>query len=311
MCLEALPSLLEDERHRLTAQRASLAEVVLKAMMLYPNTLKLHVAAMHAIVLLGRPLGGQEGMLIDLMERPMALGGLGFVDRGRDGRTNRVCRINVVLKAMRRFEDEEKLQAMACWALVNLALVPTQKTMLMKLGGIEATLSAMRKHPNSPSVQFRGLFALINLSIPCKDKSHSRTENNNISMPKSEKEILDGHAAEIVNLAVSAVQNFHSSRTIRNRACLVLHNISLSRDYIPTLLWTRHCYRMLEWCAANETSDQVLCRSAVGALRRLQDVLSRNESLSARFVLWMLTEQKLPNPLVVCNAVAGEEGRHI
>eukprot|EP00980_Cylindrotheca_fusiformis_P015040 scaffold4150_cov117-Cylindrotheca_fusiformis.AAC.6 len=316
LCIETLPSLLEDERQRLTAQRANLAESVIKAMVSFPNKLRLHIAAMHTLVLLGRPLGGQEGMLIDLMERPLPSSGLALMNSAKGGRMDGVGRINIVLESMRRFEHEEKLQAMACWAFVNLALVPAQKSILLKLGGIGAILNALRQHPRSLSVQFRGLFALINFSIPCKDKpSHQRSEAaaNSMLAPspqKSEKEILDGHVGEIVNRVVAAVHSFASSRSIRNRACLILHNISLSHEYIPTLMWTKRCYKMLSWCLTHDTSDPILCRSALGALGRIQHYLSSNESLQTRFANWLLLmeqQEELPT-LSLVNDTTTERG---
>jgi hypothetical protein len=84
---------------------------------------------------------------------------------------------------------------------------------------------------------------------------------------------------DIVNLVVLAMQYFCSSETILNRACLILHNLPLSPEYLTTLLWTPHCYRVLEWCITNYPTDQVLRRSAVSTLHRLQVLLSGNESL--------------------------------
>jgi hypothetical protein len=57
---------------------------------------------------------------------------------------------------------------MSCWSLVNVALTPLQKSMLVKLGGLTVTANAMLQHPYNAEVQFRALFALINLVIPCK-----------------------------------------------------------------------------------------------------------------------------------------------
>ena len=79
--------------------------------------------------------------------------------------------IAVMLDSMRRFEADEALQAMSCWSLVNIALAPVQKEVLVKLGGIEVTTNAMMRHPHNAEVQFRALFALINLVIPCKSFS--------------------------------------------------------------------------------------------------------------------------------------------
>lgn len=159
--MKVLPFLLENEQQRQTAQRAGLTDVVLRAMVSFPTSAQLHIAAFHTIVLLARPLGGREGMLF---RSSMTLTGL-FDDHNRkDPRSG----IAIMVDSMKRFEDDAVLQAMSCWALVNVALAPSQKAVLVKLGGIEATTNAMERHPMSAEVQFRALFALINLVIPCK-----------------------------------------------------------------------------------------------------------------------------------------------
>jgi hypothetical protein len=71
-----------------------------------------------------------------------------------------------MLDSMRRFPTSEALQAMSCWSLVNIALAPAQKDVLIKLGGIKVITNAMVAHPHSAEVQFRALLALINLVIP-------------------------------------------------------------------------------------------------------------------------------------------------
>ena len=86
-----------------------------------------------------------------------------------------------------------------------------------------------------------------------------------------------------VKLVVDAMQNFCSSEAILNRACLVLHNLSLTDEYHTTILWTPNCYQMLEWCLRNYRSDHVLQQSARGTLHRLQLSLSRDEELRTRF----------------------------
>merc|ERR1711935_988430 len=65
MCIKALPPLLEDEHQRLTGRQVGLVEVILCAMLRFPDSIELHIAVFHAIVLLARPLGGREGMLFD------------------------------------------------------------------------------------------------------------------------------------------------------------------------------------------------------------------------------------------------------
>ena len=162
--MKVLPFLLEDEQQRQTAQRAGLTDAVLRSMMSFPESVQLHVAAFHTIVLLARPLGGREGMLF---HSSMTLTGIFDTDHPEEPKSG----IGVMVDAMKRFEDNATLQAMSCWALVNVALAPSQKAVLVNMGGIEATTNAMKRHPMSAEVQFRALFALINLVIPCKSCS--------------------------------------------------------------------------------------------------------------------------------------------
>ena len=191
MCLKVLPHLLEDEQQRITAQRVGLTDVILRGMVLFPDSVQLHTASFHTLVLLARPLGGREGMLF----HSAMVNAAGIFSGGGEGRNGNneaggaadgngeagqepvfsggpqndgKNGIAVMLDSMRRFEDDEALQAMSCWSLVNIALAPVQKEMLVKLGGIEVTTNAMLRHPHSAEVQFRALFALINLVIPCK-----------------------------------------------------------------------------------------------------------------------------------------------
>ena len=306
MCVKALPCLLEDEGQRLLAQRAGLTDAILRAMILFRESVELHTAAFHTMVLLARPVGGREGMLFDnSMANSSSIGLLN--GSSQDNRSNRTNGIAIMLDSMSRFVGEEKLQAMACWAMVNIALAPSQKSMLIKLGGIQAAANAMRKHPHSADVQFRALFALINLVVPCKyptgaarsfpshDSSSSTASTYSASGERAmnETEILDELVGEVVGLVVSAMKNFCSSETILNRACLVLHNLSQSQDYITTLLWTPCCYQMLEWCITNYPNDQVRRRSAVSTLHRLQVVLSSDNNLRVRFAESMRVEQEL------------------
>lgn len=294
-CVATLPVLLEDEAQRLTAQRVGLVEVVLRAMLRYPDCLKLHIAAFHAMVLLARPLGGREGMLFDnsnaesstssspglLARSPSPVRGGSSSLSGSN--LNGINGVIVMLDSMRHFENEAELQAMACWAMVNLALVPAQKTMILSLGGIEATTNAMRRHPKDFDVQFRALFALINLVVASKIPKPLSFSNGPLG-PNTEKDVLDATVNQVSSLVVIAMKNFCSRGIMLNRACLVLHNLAQSQEYLSVLLWTPQCYQMLEWCIANYPTDPVLRRSATGTLHRLQVLLSDNQSLRSRFL---------------------------
>jgi hypothetical protein len=308
MCICALPALLEDEQQRTTAQRVGLVEVILCGMLRFPDSAKLHTAAFHTMVLLARPIGGREGMLFDTSMSDSTRS-LGLAPKARYGRIassldrtdqataqddsssdptrNSLNGVSIFIASMERFASNEKLQAMACWAMVNLALVPAQKTMLIGMNGIQAALNAMTNHPRSFDVQFRALFALINLVVPSKIRLEAPLANGlspSNNKKQTEKDVLDMWASAITGLVIRAMENFCSSSTILNRACLVLHNISQTPDYIPVLLWTPHCYQMLEWCRKNHSTDTVLLRSASSTLSRIQVYLSQHPDVQRKFV---------------------------
>jgi hypothetical protein len=284
MCLRVLPFLLEDEQ-----QRAGLTDIVLRGMVMFPHSAALHSVAFHTIVLLARPLGGQEGMLFHTsMVNSSGIFDSGNSETGKNG-------IAVMLDSMRRYQANATLQAMACWSLVNIALVPDQKEMLVKLGGIEVTANAMLAHPNHAEVQFRALFALINLVIPSVSLNANGEQDIAAAAVEdsSEKDMLDEMVDQIVNLVVQSMKQFCASEAILNRACLVLHNLSLTQEYHSALLWTPNCYQMLEWCLANYPADQVLQQSAAGTLHRLQNTLSSNKHLQTRFMTSLKSQQQL------------------
>jgi len=326
MCIESLPSLLEDEQQRITGQRVGLVEVILCAMLRFPDCAELHVAVFHSIVLLARPIGGREGMLFDNsmaesthnigltteIELSDALtlasrcGGLPSLYRSASKEKNlsadgdvhdfspRVANetetksgktgISILVDSMIRFSDCEKLQSMACWALVNVALVPLQKNMLMKLGSMEAILNAMEKHSASFDVQFRALFAFINLVVPCRLSDFRNEDNIDFNEAvRIETAILNRLGARIAELTVTAMKNFCSSEAILNRGCLVVHNLSQSSELMHHLLATPHCYQILEWCVTNHSTDSVLRRSVAVTMRRMQVHLDRYPEERSRF----------------------------
>jgi len=202
LCLRVLPTLLENEQHRLVAQNAGLADVVLRAMVIFSSrsSMQLHLAAFHAIVLLARPHGGKEGMLF---HQSMTLKDGIFGRRTGGGihhhphhklaqhammkhatkygnhNNGTSAGMAVMLDSMKRFQDDAALSSMSCWALVNIALVSDQKAILVKLGGIEAIVNAMGRHPSSAELQFRALFALINLVIPSTENKNGADNTNN------------------------------------------------------------------------------------------------------------------------------------
>ena len=313
MCLKVLPDLLVDESQRTSAQHIGLTDVVLRAMVLFPHMVELHTAAFHTLVLLARPLGGKEGMLFhSAMVKADGIFNIGS-STGKSG-------IAIMLDSMKRFVDDEYLQAMSCWSMVNIALIPSQKVVLVRLGGISSAANAMIHHPHNAEVQFRALFALINLVIPSENLNNSveiHEINEQIAgmNQDSEIEVLDDSIEQVTNLVVVAMKNFCSSEAILNRACLVLHNLSLNAAYHKSLLLTPNCYQMLEWCIGNYRHDNVLQQSACGTLSRLQQTISNDRSLRHEFtesiraqeqqaVQFARNDAAMLNPLVFLDADA-------
>ena len=291
MCLKVLPDLLVDEQQRTSAQHAGLTEIVLRAMVLFPDMVDLHTSAFHTLVLLARPLGGKEGMLFHTsMVNASGLFNVGS-STGKSG-------IAIMLDSMKRFVGDEDLQAMSCWSMVNIALIPSQKVVLVRLGGISAAGNAMIHHPHNAEVQFRALFALINLVIPSENISDNPVEAQTIMdqiagmNQDSEVEMLNDSMEQVTNLVVVAMKNFCSSEAILNRACLVLHNLSLNEGYHRVLLLTPNCYQMLQWCIGNYRHDAVLQQSARGTLQRLQLTLSSDPSLREQFTAGLGIQQQ-------------------
>ena len=275
-CVRTLPFLLEDEAQRLTAQRAGVVDVILRTMLNHPNSLLLHIAAFHTMVLLGRPIGGKEGMLFDTAMSVSPIHGVGFLS-GKSSvglrELKRCDGVEILLNSMRHFETSGKLQSKACWALVNLALVPDQKNMILSLRGIECTLRAMILHPNNHDVQFRALFALINLVVVAKTPRDLILQDSKNGR-RTEKDALDEVVEQVVLLVVRAMKNFCRSGAILNRACLILHNLSQNDEYLEILLATPHCYQMLEWSLTNYQTDEVLRKGALSAFHRMQALLA-------------------------------------
>merc|ERR1712161_134335 len=207
--------------------------------------------------------------------------------------------IAVMLDSMKRFANDEILQAMSCWSMVNIALIPSQKAVLVKLGGISAAANAMMQHPLNAEVQFRALFALINLVIPSEKnyitiaEDSSTSDQLNETNNNSDSDVLDDEIVLLIaNLVVVSMKNFWSSEAILNRACLVLHNLSLNESYHRVLLWTPNCYQMLEWCIGNYRHDAVLQQSAQGTLQRLQMTLANDADLRQRFAESIRVQQQ-------------------
>lgn len=109
------------------------------------------------LVLAGRPVGGTEGMVLHRLQvGDGALKAFGSMGEG----------VSAVIACMKRHQSHAAIQAMACWSMVNLALIPDQRRLLVHQGGIQAIIKAMADHPGDSEVHFRAIFALVNLVTP-------------------------------------------------------------------------------------------------------------------------------------------------
>ena len=168
----------------------------------------------HCLLLLARPIGRRESAVHIGM--PPALPALSGPRGG----------ISSVMDIMDQHTNESKLQAMACWTLVNFALNADCKAQLLSMGGLLRILRAMETHPNNYAVQFRGLFALINLVVP--------------DVPNQQPEEI----TQVIKRVQSAMETFSKDTRLMNRGCLVLQNLSLN-GALFSLLTVFHTRRML------------------------------------------------------------------
>ena len=239
-CLLSLVPMLEQQENRKVAQATCLTSLIVCAMGEFSDDIALQIAALHTLVLLARPIGGSEGMVFSRgMASPPGLQAL-LGERGG---------IATVLKTMRAHRAFAEVQAMSCWALVNVMLIPAQKQLLISRGGVEAVLESMKAHPCVFEVQYRALFALINLLVP--DGSPASAS----------------HAA-VLPFVLRAMTRFETNEALVNRGCLVIHNLALS-EHNHHLLKKHDAPRLLAALLRAHPKEHVVQESATGVLRRL------------------------------------------
>ena len=383
MCLQSLPTVLENPTYRRTAQSDGLASIVLYDMAAFPSNSLLILTAFHTLVVLLRPLGTNEGMVhkassVAMRQRSTmscqsdkgirsiskVSSGLGGVAAGGGGgksaggssstttatasihsvnfkgtqhhphskqqRSNSTSStsssssvisntqlydpsmknqltnweengVRVMLDSLRRFSNDRYLQAMGCWAMVNAALYPSLKSGLTRLGGVYAVTNAMMLHPNAEAVQFRGLFALINLVIPGKcfvvcccimllflhyvsknsygSSSSSSTERDSNNDRERSGSSIHSHVHQIARLTILAMKNFHTNKSILNRGCLVLRNLSLTPSFVKILGRTPGCVDMLLHCRQICPRDVLVQRSARTIMVMIQRATEKEHEL--------------------------------
>jgi len=312
-CLQFLPTILESPPNRLAAQADGLASIVLYDMAAFPTNYLLQLTAFHTLVVLLRPLGTNEGMVhraaasssrsaaaTAVMTSKSSRGirsinhkkhhhhhhGKGSINATHNNTANHhhphqhpladATRephwegngVRVMLDSLRRFSSDKYLQAMGCWAMVNAALYPSLKQSLVRMGGVYTVTNAMMLHPHVEAVQFRGLFALINLVIP--DNKNKKRDGDGSS--------IHSHIHQIARLTILAMKTFHTNKSILNRGCLVLRNLSLTPAFVKILARTPGCMDML-----------LHCRQVCG----VRDVLMQRSARTIMILVQrMMTEKK-------------------
>lgn len=297
-CLSALPCLLEKDSQREDAMRIHLTDLVLKAMVRFPNVITVNNAALHSLVFLARPLGSHEGTVYDSREH------LQFSEFFESPRMEGKSRIAVILDSMKRFADDWRQQTMGCWSLVNISLIPKQKRLLIKLGGIQSVLNAMRHHPKNSDIQFRGLFALVNLSGANEGTSTTtEVENQFISQALgpnlvnvSEKFILNSLVPAILDVVVRNMKDFLAHVGMVRHAHLILFNLSRFSEYHEDILFRPYgssCMNSLrETCQAYKT-DQAIMQNAGETMHALKGSLQQSSGMAERYLIQKKEHEKL------------------
>ncbi|CAM9129016.1 unnamed protein product [Choristocarpus tenellus] len=245
-CFNRLGQLLEFDaaRRTMNMNRLRIMDHALWTLQAFPDDADIQLKVLRFLVLAGRPIGGTEGMVFH--RGPASGSALETFAPAGEG-------VSAVLASMARHLHNGPVQAMSCWSMVNLALLPIQKENLLRLGGIEAVLAAMVTHPKDPDVQFRGMFALINLATPDRGSS-------SVMSTETMKNV-------VVNV-LAAIHSFSENAAIVNRGCLVLHNIALDAGHFDTLV-EMGAPQELVLAMGRHPSDAMLCQCATGTLRRL------------------------------------------
>ncbi len=80
--------------------------------------------------------------------------------------------------------------------------------------------------------------------------------------PRSGGSSIQSHVYQIARLTILAMKNFHTNKSILNRGCLVLRNLSLTPSFVKILGRTPGCVDMLLHCRQSCPRDVLVQRSA-------------------------------------------------
>lgn len=140
--------------------------------------------------------------------------------------------MEAVLACMKRHQSNATVQAVACWSLVNLALIPQQKRALCRQGGVLAVVQAMACHPEDSEVHFRAMFALINLVTP--DVTAEKIIHPDTMKVRDLLECVASMESESLRRQVSGFF-FAGGRRRGDRACALVQ--PLGQSLLSSLQW--------------------------------------------------------------------------
>ncbi len=285
MCFRVLPKVLEDEDQRSAAHGIGVVDLAFNAIINFPDSEEIIKAALHTLVLMARPIGGEEGMMFTSSMMHPRFTFDNNMSKSHNG-------IQIILDVMKRFIDNPRVVSMACWSLVNISLNKRHKFMLIQLDGIQTVLSVLKRHESDVSVQYRGLFSLINLVIPNENGEEENLSASDLDAFPSvsrdgfqERNTLGRCVEDIVQVVVRSMRRHTPELSIINRGCLVLHNLSLTRSFLRTLLMTDYCVEVLKTSKSlYGDHDNTIKDASAMTLTRMYQELSTDSRLKEQFI---------------------------
>lgn len=111
---------------------------------------------------------------------------------------------------------------------------------------------------------------------------------------------IHSHIYQIARLTILAMKNFHTNKSILNRGCLVLRNLSLTPAFVKILARTPGCVDMLLHCRQMCPRDVLVQRSARTIMILVQRVTEKKENDKDIF--------KLTQPTTLGSSMAAASG---
>jgi hypothetical protein len=134
----------------------------------------------------------------------------------------------IIVMAMRRWRDNELIQAGGCRCMTNMSCqYPDAKRSFAMIGGVESALMSMKTFPDSLQVQGFGCGALMN--ILC---GHSE-DKFDVSLKISERFVnqLDG-----ISTVVEAMKRFPEDTKIQLGGCGLFQNLAQNKAFIYSMM---------------------------------------------------------------------------